>query len=528
MIRTCIPPCMLGLVVAVASWTATPAAAAPSATAARFGPLDWAECPNAEQLDPRQECALLTVPLDYDDPDGETIEVAVSRIETADPALRQGVLLFNPGGPGGQGLNLPTAFAQLLAPEVLEHFDLIGFDPRFIGRSAPLTCGQEADPELGLKLIPWLRPGGVEENYVVAQQLADDCSAHAGEALVHGTTANTARDMDRIREALSEEKISYVGYSYGSYLGAVYASLFPQHTERFVLDSVVNPYGIWRNAFRSWGPAVEIRFPDLTGWIAERHEEYGLGSTSQEVRAKYFELAARLDEEPLPLPDLLLTGNQFRQATRSALYSDTSFPQAAALWQFVNVNTGEGLAESAPLLREMLAVFPEVPEDNEVAGALAVLCSDADWPESLRTYRRDSRLDGWLFPVAGSMAANVWACAAWNHEPVDPRVPITDDGPENVLLVQNLRDPATPYFGALGMRLALGGRSRLVSIDAGDHGVFAFGVNACADAIVTAFLVSGSLPDEDPFCDADETALGTRSPADVEAIDAVREEMWPL
>lgn len=528
MIRACIPPCTLGLVVAVVSWTAVPAAASPPTTPAQLGPPDWTECPNAEQLDPRQECALLTVPLDYDDPDGETIDVAVSRIESADPALRQGVILFNPGGPGGQGLNLPTAFAQLLAPEVLERFDLIGFDPRFIGRSTPLTCGQEADAELGLKLIPWLRPGGVEENYVVAQQLADDCAAHAGDQLVHGTTANTARDMDRIREALGEEKISYVGYSYGSYLGAVYASLFPERTDRFVLDSVVNPYGIWRTVFRSWGPAVEIRFPDLTRWIAERHDQYGLGATSQEVRAKYFELTERLDAEPLPLPDLLLTGNQFRHATRSWLYGDALFAQAATLWQFVDANTDDGFTGTAPLLDEALADFPEVPEDNEVAGALAVLCGDADWPESLHTYRRDVRIDGFLFPVAGSMAANVWACAAWNHEPVDPRVPITDDGPSNLLLVQSLRDPATPYFGAVGMRAALGRRSRLVSIDAGDHGVFAFGVNACADAVTTAFLVSGSLPDEDPFCAADDTMRKALSPRDAEAIDTVRDEMWPL
>ncbi|MGH9184359.1 MAG: alpha/beta hydrolase, partial [Acidimicrobiales bacterium] len=425
------------------------------------------------ELDPRQECALLAVPLDYDDPDGPTIDVAVSRIATADAALREGVILFNPGGPGGEGLNLPTLVAQLLEPEVLARFDLVGFDPRFIGRSTPVTCGLPVDEHLILKFIPWLRPGGVAENFAVAEELSAACAANGGEILVHGTTANTARDMDRIREALGEEKISYVGYSYGSYLGAVYASLFPDRTDRFVLDSVVNPFGIWRNVFRSWGPAVEIRFPDLTGWVADHNDIYGLGATSSEVRAKYFELAARLDVDPIQLPGVLLTGNQFREATRGSLYDDRSFPFLAELWQFVDQSSGPAGGAPAPLDAGALALFPEVPADNPVAAALTVLCDDAEWPRDLGHYERAVRIDGRLFPVAGAMAANAWTCAAWHFDPVDPLVGIHDDGPANVLLVQNTRDPATPYWGAIAMRVALGGRSRLVTVNEGGHGVFA-------------------------------------------------------
>ncbi len=510
-----------------------PAASSSSAAAAGDPPtpaLAWGPCPDAEQLDPRQECALLAVPLDYRNPGGATIEIAVSRLATADPALRQGVILFNPGGPGGPGLDLPTLFAQLLPADVLARFDLIGFDPRTIGRSTPVTCGRSGDIVDILTIIPWLRPGGVRENAEIAQAWADDCLAENPELWPHATTANTARDMDQIRIALGEEKISYVGYSYGSYLGAVYATLFPDRTDRIVLDSNVNPYGVWRTVFRSWGPAIEIRFPDLTGWVAERDADYHLGATSADVRAKYFEIAARLDAEPLELPGLTLTGNLFREETRGALYSDGSFPGIAAVWQLVDELTAPGAAaagarDPAEVAAAVTALFPDVPPDNGGAAILAVLCDDARWPTSIRTYERDVRIDGRLFPVAGSMAANVWACAFW-PDPLEPPVQVSSAGPSNILLVQSLRDPATPFFGALGMRVALGQRARMVTVDAGDHGIYALGVNACADAAASAFLVTGQLPSRDRLCPAeprDVAATAIPGPA-----AQLRDRMWLL
>ncbi|MGH9185491.1 MAG: alpha/beta hydrolase, partial [Acidimicrobiales bacterium] len=157
---------------------------------------------------------------------------------------------------------------------------------------------------------------------------------------------------------------------------------------------------------------------------------------------------------------------------------------------------------------------------------LAVLCDDAEWPRDLRHYERAVRTDSRLFPIAGTMAANAWTCAAWAFDPVDPLVRITNNGPANVLLVQNTRDPATPYWGAIAMRVALGSRSRLITVNEGGHAIFAFGMNGCADDITTGFLVTGSLPGRDRFCAADEPPVLAQDQP--EAIEAVRDEMFPL
>jgi pimeloyl-ACP methyl ester carboxylesterase len=486
--------------------------------------LEWGPCPDPPRPTPGLECALLEVPRDYSRPDGPTIEVAVSRLQTATPQRRHGVLLFNPGGPGGSGLYMPIAFATLLPPSVLERYDLIGFDPRGIARSSPVTCG--LPPELldVTKFIPWPAPNGdIDGNIAYARAVAESCgNAASADLLPHITTANTARDMDRIRAALGEPKISYLGYSYGSYLGAVYASLFPERSDRIVLDSVVHPGRIWRDTFRAWGPAVEIRFPDFTRWAAQRNDVYGLGSTSLAVRRLYFELAAELDAEPLRLPDgTVITGDLFRSVNRAALYSDADFPDLAQIWQIVN----ERDATRYGALGQTVAQFPPIPPDAGFAGTWAVLCDDAQWPEDPDRYRRDVRIDRVLFPVSNGMPANVWPCSFWPNEPREAPVAITGRAPASILLVQGLRDPATPYDGAIGMRIALGNRSRLVSVDVGGHAI-AYGINRnvsrCADAATTDFLVTGQLP-RDTFCPREAPA--TLSAERQRAVDDLRKRL---
>jgi pimeloyl-ACP methyl ester carboxylesterase len=487
---------------------------------------DWGPCP--EEADPRQQCALLSVPRDYSQPGGERIEIAISRIPAEDPARRRGVLLFNPGGPGERGLFDPSGVGQDLPDDVRAQYDLVGFDPRGIGYSAPVTCALAPEDQDVFRLLPYPAPDlDISENVAYSQRVAAGCAANSADLIPHITTANTARDMDQIRTVFGDERISFLGYSYGTYLGAVYAELFPQRTDRFVLDSNVHPGRIWRDTFHAWGPALEVAVPPFYRFAAENHETYGLGDTPGEVRAKFFELLAEIEAEPFEHPLLgVVDHRQFREFVRVATRNDQSFPDLAFIWMLVDQRqldpaserrAGESAAalrqaalpERAAAARFAPAEFPVPPEDNPYVSIWAVTCGDADWPESSATYQRDVRIADRLFPIVGGMAANIWPCAFW---PFDPRDPVVDVGrleDGNVLLTQSIRDPATPLDGALALRVRMGSRSRLVTTGAGGHSIAFRDRNDCVDQAAGSFLATGQLPARDVWCPAEEAPPAT-------------------
>lgn len=496
--------------VALVSSGAVPATAAP-ATAS----LTWTQC--TPVVDPRQECATLSVPMDYRRPHGRQITIAVSRIQASDPSLRRGILLLNPGGPGGSGLYLPSFLAQSLPAEVTARYDLVGFDPRGVSQSTPITCNIPEDTPVDLVLPYPDASGSIERNVRFARSAAAGCAAGTGDLLPHITTANTARDMDSIRAAMGERKASYLGYSYGSYLGAVFVSLFPQRTDRVILDSAINPENIWYDVWRNFSLGVALRLPDFTAWAARRHDVYGLGDTPQAVRATFDRMAAALDREPIPTPDLLINGNVLREITRSFLYDDRNFPDLALVWQQLNSITAP--ADLGARLRAAL----EVPFDNQIAVLYSIVCNDIKWSSDIGMYARNVRRDRLTFPVTAGMPSNVWPCAFWPHRPVEPPVKVTGKGPRNVLILQNLRDPATPWIGGVGLRKALGQRASFVSVDAGGHGIYGIRSGPCTDEIATTFLVTGELPRHDRFCvgpSPEEIGLASTTTARIPS--------WPL
>ncbi|MFB7057526.1 alpha/beta fold hydrolase, partial [Streptomyces vinaceus] len=244
--------------------SATQASAAPAAEYTPQKPA-WQRCSTDQPAS--YECATIKVPLDYRRPQGRTIDLAISRIKSENPAKRHGAMLLNPGGPGGPGLDLPLMMNELMPKDVRDQYDLIGFDPRGVGASTPITCGM-TDTEQNFD-----RPYKEETfpaDVAWARTVADKCREKSGSVLPFITTRNTARDMDAIRAALGEKKISYVGYSYGTYLGAVYTQMFPQRSDRFVLDSGVDPQRIWRGMIQVWATEAEPAFKRWTQWTAQR------------------------------------------------------------------------------------------------------------------------------------------------------------------------------------------------------------------------------------------------------------------
>ncbi|MFE4449279.1 alpha/beta hydrolase [Streptomyces sp. NPDC056796] len=482
----------LALTTAALAVIALPAPSSAATTAQAPGSLRWGPCPEGAAA-PRLECSTLEVPLDYRDPGGRQIEIAVSRLTSEKPSARRGVLLTNPGGPGGAGLTYPAVLAASGLPqEVLDSYDVIGFDPRGVGRSAPVTCDLTREQQWRGNFPPYAHTAAdVTREVGYARKIAEQCTgSRTAWMLPHLTTANTARDMDRLRTALGEPKLSYLGASYGSYLGAVYTTLFPRRGDRIVLDSNMGPGGYDVTAMRLLARGMEDRFPDFAAFAAE-HPGYGLGSTPKQVTALFYELVERLDAKPVQGVD----GTLFRGYTFEQLYADGSMPRLAEFWQAVD--TGAQLPDQ------------ELPGglENLLAARFAVVCGDSRWPGTVREYQRNVAVDRLRYPMLGGSTASINPCAFWPRERTEPPVRVTGRGPSNVLMVQNERDPGTPLVGARELRRAFGGRATLVTADQGGHGVYPYGGNTCAKDAATAFLITGERPVRDLACAAEPSEV---------------------
>ncbi|MFJ2849013.1 alpha/beta hydrolase [Streptomyces rubiginosohelvolus] len=476
--------------------------AGPAGAEEKEGPtVRWGACPEdvaAEAAPVVLECGTVPVPKDYADPGGDRIELMISRLASTNPDKRRGTLMLNPGGPGGSGLSQPAFLANRGIPsEVLDTYDVIGMDTRGIGRSAPVACGFTPEGPYFANIPPYaVDDAAVTARAKVVKEVAEQCARRDKDGVLrHLTTANTARDLDRIRAALGEERTSFLGYSYGTALGAAYASMFPGRSDRIVLDSNIGDTHLDRDGMRRYALGVEQTFPDFARWAAARHDSYGLGRTPAEVRRTYFSLAERLDEKPVDGFD----GNVLRQLTFGYLFKEVQYAKLAQHWQALKsgdtasvraADTGGRAADTPPSLDNQLSVF------------LAVSCNDIAWPTSLDTYRKGVAEDRARYPMFGAATANIMPCAFWPYPPAEEPVAIDDEGPRNILLVQNLRDVPTPYVGGKLLRQKFADRSRLVSVDDSGHGVYVYGDNPCALNTTTRYLVDGKMPGKDTFCRA--------------------------
>ncbi|MET9829357.1 alpha/beta hydrolase [Streptomyces sp. NPDC006385] len=483
---------LIGAACGVVFGVVTPLTASADGTPA---PLKWSTC-EGEGLDPRQECATVSVPMDYGDPDGERIDLAVSRIRSEKPSARRGALLLIAGGPGGTSLDHPSAKGRKLPREVRDAYDLIGFAPRGNTPSAPVSCDLDKADLALTKFRPWPAPdGSVTENMAYARHVSDACARNGGELMRHISTKNNARDIDRIRAALGERKLSAWGDSYGTYIGAAYLELFPHRTDRVVLDS--NDHADPVRAERAWLQAFEVgaedNFPVFAKWAATPGNPYRLADTAAEVRPRFLRLAARLDREPIPWPGAhpaRLNGNVLRQTMLDSFYDPDDYPVLATLM----LAAEKGTVPPAP------PAPPEAMLQNGAAVGAATICNDGAWPRSAAVYRKGVAESRAKYPLTAGMPRNAMVCAAWPWQPKEEPVRVTDRGPSNVLLVQNERDVATPLSGALKLREDLGGRAVMVTVNSTGHGAYLENGNACGDATVSRFLATGKRPGQDTYC----------------------------
>ncbi|MBW8088441.1 alpha/beta fold hydrolase [Streptomyces hygroscopicus subsp. hygroscopicus] len=510
----------LAPVLATSTATAAPAAtpSTPSSSAAT-GALDryveqkprWKRC---EADSPAElECATIKVPLDYRVPGGERIDLAISRIKSTAPGKRHGVLFSNPGGPGGRGLYMPLGMQDRLPESAQQKYDLIGFDPRGVGQSSPVSCDLEPEEE------NWLRPYKEEtfdKDVAWARDVANKCKEKAGDALPYFTTRNTARDMDLIRSILGEKKISYVGYSYGTYLGAVYTQLFPGRADRFVLDSAVDPARAWRGMIQWWAEGAQPAYDRWTEWAAERSEKYGLGETPKQVDRTFWDLVAQADEKPIEVDGQPTTGDDIRSGMREAVFSPkyategvVELKKAAAgkpasakkLAAFAgSEGAGSEGAGSEGAGTAGAADAAEVPSDNMTASFWAVVCGDnsAAWSRDPESYRQDAIEDKGRYPLYGDFASSIKPCAFWDKS-VEPATEVNNK--VGSLVVQNEWDSQTPLPSGQALHADLKGSKMITVLGGEGHGVYPNG-NACTDGTVTDYLLTGKLPAKDVTCEA--------------------------
>ncbi|MEV5505388.1 alpha/beta hydrolase [Streptomyces orinoci] len=454
--------------------------------------LNWQTCDDAQSL----ECASMTVPRDWHHPDaGHDLTIAVSRHRAADPAKRRGVLMMAAGGPGGQGRTRPAGFVRQ-DPAVGAAYDVVSFDQRGVGRSSKPTC--QTGPEMTEFLAHDYRDrsaAAIRRVLDNSRKMARDCAERSDGLLPYLTTEQTAHDMDLFRSLLGERKVSYYGPSYATMIGAYYASLYPQHIERAVLDSNIAFNGSWQD-FETGQPAsFQRRFEqDFLPWLAKYDSVYHYGRTVAAAKAKWERQRAALAEHPLTDGSVTVGPNQFDSATINAIYEAANFPAlASSLSAFDHWKTAtpkeKGTAEalSANYAPGFLAEY------------FSVTCSDTSWNRDTGYWVRRSAKDTAKLPLAGARELAFSAvCADW-PAPTAPKVKVTGDGLPATLMLNSVHDPATYYEGAQRAHRALH-NSRLVTVTGdGDHGQYQNG-NSCVDHVVDDYLLNGKAPAHDITC----------------------------
>ncbi|MFE6194393.1 alpha/beta hydrolase [Streptomyces sp. NPDC057838] len=494
-------------VVMAGTFTAVPAEASAPATApsVHAAKLAWKKCGTDSY--PTLQCASLKVPLDHRRPQGRQITLALSRVPHTAKTY-QGPLLVNPGGPGGSGLTLAGFVASALPKEVAAQYDVIGFDPRGVGASKPaLDCRPGHFDPVRPNSLP-TSPAIEKANLDRARSFAAACGEKYGDVLPYIDTISAVRDMDAVRRALGAQRINYFGYSYGTYLGAVYAKFYPERVRRLVLDSVVDPTDVWYEANLNQDLAFNDRHRAFLAWVARYDTAYGLGTDPEQVEAKWYAMRSALAKQPA---DGTVGASELEDTFLPGGYYNGYWPSLAeAFAAYVNDKNPEPLVQA---YEDFGAV--DASGDNGYSVYTSVQCRDAGWPRDWRRWREDN----WaVYEKAPFMTwNNAWynaPCAFWPTDSLRP-VNVANGKLPPVLMFQATGDAATPYEGAVTAHRLLARSSLVVEEGGGNHGITLSG-NACLDEHLAAYLADGTVPRGHGTADAVCEALPEPKPAAAE------------
>jgi len=512
---------LLALCAAAIGCTAGGASAAPAKVA-------WSKC--YSDLGAFQ-CGMVQVPLDYDQPNGVTVSLALVRLPASDPAHRIGSLFLNPGGPGGSGVDF-TVFAGpfLYNDSVRAHFDLVGFDPRGIARSTALRCFG-TPKQWGPYFTPFAFPStsAEEDQWMNADLYLDsNCAQRGGKIADHMSTANVARDLDQLRQAVGDEKLTYAGFSYGTMIGQTYANMFPNNVRALIIDGVLDPIA-WTTGT---GDGSTVPFS------TRLHSDIGAQATLEEFfrlcdagtcafgpnsAARFKALGDSVKAHPLVVtnPDgssLEINYSILIAITLGAMYDSLSWEDFAGTLAALEAAAAAPAKADAAKLGARLQPYLGVPSyitkrgfphySNQVEGFPAVACADSDNPHAYSAWSSA----GAAADAATGYFGRIWTwassiCAAWPRADADRYSGPFDTWTANpVLVIGNLFDPATRYQGAVTASTLLP-NSRLLTVHAWGHtSLFR---SQCADEVAADYLVHLVLPPVGTVCEQDHVPFST-------------------
>jgi pimeloyl-ACP methyl ester carboxylesterase len=521
-----------------ATVTVTTLVAGASPATAGGGPstprLTWRACATGPA---EAQCATAAVPLDYDRPGGPTIDIALARIPATDPARRLGTVFINPGGPGGSGVQMALGgFGESLRDNLDGRFDVVGFDPRGVGASAPLRCFENAEErDRYLAEFEVVFPYRFEQErpyFETYRELPRRCFARDPVIARHMSTADVARDLDLLRRAVGDPRLTYLGFSYGSYLGNTYANLFPRRIRALAIDGVLDPR-LWSSGWqiKSDRVATQEEFEEFLRLCDEAGRACAFAAPGGS-RARWERLARSLRARPVTLPD----GSVYRYDlliadAASAMYAPEVWggPEGfAVLLDLVadavlgDQGAAAGVASVRSRLLDRLRPVRQEPYDNSFEAYYGNQCADTEYPRSFAAFHVIGR-----YAEAGSRFGPFWwwwnaGCADWPVAPDRYVGPWTARTSAPVLVVGNYFDGVTDYAGARATARLLR-NSRLLSYAGWGH--TAYGRSACVTAHVDRYLLTGAPPPRGTVCPANPnpflTAVAQR------AADAARPVLPP-
>lgn len=454
--------------------------------------LQWEQCGT-------RECARIEVPLDYDDPGGETIELALLKHAAADQGNKVGSLVVNPGGPGAPGTSYADQARYAFGEPLRERFDIIGFDPRGTGTSAAVDCltDDELDDYIATDPAPDT-PAEVKDLRQWSQRMGQGCAEKSGDLAAHVSTVEAARDMDVIRAVLGEDKLTYFGASYGTKLGATYADLFPDKSGRLVLDGAVDVSLSSRQLSLQQAAGFQTAIEAYVDHCLEGGDCY-LGDSQDEALTTITDFLDDVDKEPIQVGDReLAVGNAFYGIV-APLYNDD-------YWMLLDNALSQALEGSGSGLLQLSDLYSSRNpgggySDNSSEAIWAINCLDDPYfapvkkiPGQFDDFEEASPTFGKVF------AWGLAGCEGLAVEPAEERPPLTAAGADPLLVIGTTRDPATPYKWAVALAEQLE-PAILVKRDGDGHTGYNMG-NACVDDVVESYLIDGEVPDGDVDCPA--------------------------